>query len=240
MTPHTAPMIELHRVSMHYTLGDTRIDVLREVDLQVASGQTVAVAGPSGSGKTSLLLLLAGLERPGAGSVSVGGARLDRLDRDALADLRRDRIGIVFQSFHLLPSLTALDNVALPLQIAGRGDALPRARALLDRVGLGARLTHYPSQLSGGEQQRVAIARALVHRPQLLLADEPTGNLDDHTGAQVRELLFELHRDSGTTLVLVTHDLVFAARCDRVLQLHDGRLHERAPAATELAHALPA
>jgi putative ABC transport system ATP-binding protein len=224
-----APLISLHQLSMHYLLGSTRIDVLRDVTLDIASGQTVAVAGPSGSGKTSLLLLLAGLERPGAGSVSLGGRRLDTMDSDALADLRRDRIGIVFQSFHLLPSLSALDNVALPLQIAGHRDALPRARAQLDRVGLGGRLTHYPSQLSGGEQQRVAIARALVHRPELLLADEPTGNLDDHTGALIRELLFELHRDSGTTMVLVTHDLSFAARCDRVLHLHDGQLHEGIP-----------
>jgi len=220
-------MIALHGVAMHYKLGASHIDVLRDVDLQIVAGQRVAVAGPSGSGKSSLLLLLAGLERPGAGRVLIDGTDLATLDRDALADLRRDRIGIVFQSFHLLPSLSALDNVALPLQIAGARDALPRARALLQRVGLGTRLAHYPSQLSGGEQQRVAIARALVHRPRILLADEPTGNLDDHTGELVRELLFELHADSGSTLVLVTHDLDFAARCDRVLQLHDGRLHER-------------
>jgi len=152
--------------------------------------------------------------------------RLDTLDRDALADLRRDRIGIVFQSFHLLPSLSALDNVALPLQIAGRRDALARAREQLARVGLAARLAHYPGQLSGGEQQRVAIARALVHRPRVLLADEPTGNLDDHTGTLVRDLLFDLHRDIGTTMVLVTHDRAFAARCDRVLHLHSGCLHD--------------
>jgi len=243
-------MIALHGVAMHYTLGAARIDVLRDVDLEIPAGQRVAVAGPSGSGKSSLLLLLAGLERPGAGRVAVDGTDLATLDRDALADLRRDRIGIVFQSFHLLPSLSALDNVALPLQIAGARDALPRARSLLQRVGLGQRLDHYPSQLSGGEQQRVAIARALVHRPRVLLADEPTGNLDDHTGALVRDLLFELHADSGSTMVLVTHDLDFAARCDRVLHLHDGRLHERVPAtpastapatsASGPAHALPA
>ena len=186
-------MIDLHQLSMHYALpSGQRIEVLRHVDLHIAAGQSVAVAGPSGSGKTSLLLLLAGLERPAAGHVAIDGVRLDTLDRDALADLRRDRIGIVFQSFHLLPSLTALDNVALPLQIAGRADAMARARDMLARVGLGARSAHYPGQLSGGEQQRVAIARALVHRPRLLLADEPTGNLDDATGAAVRELLFEL------------------------------------------------
>jgi len=218
-------MIELNRVSMHYTLGDSRIDVLRDVDLHIPAGQRLAVVGPSGSGKSSLLLLLAGLERPSSGRVCIAGVDLATLDRDALADLRRDRIGIVFQSFHLLPALSALDNVALPLQIAGQADAVPRARALLQRVGLGSRLGHRPSQLSGGEQQRVAIARALVHRPRVLLADEPTGNLDDHTGALVRELLFELHRDSGATLVLVTHDPAFAARCDRVLHLHDGCLH---------------
>jgi putative ABC transport system ATP-binding protein len=218
-------MIELNQVSMHYTLGDSRIDVLRGVDLHIPAGQRLAVVGPSGSDKSSLLLLLAGLERPAAGRVRVADVDLATLDRDALADLRRDRIGIVFQSFHLLPALSALDNVALPLQIAGQADAVPRARALLQRVGLGSRLGHRPPQLSGGEQQRVAIARALVHRPSVLLADEPTGNLDDHTGALVRELLFELHRDSGATLVLVTHDPAFAARCDRVMHLHDGCLH---------------
>jgi len=221
------PLIRLARLSMHYALGDTRIEVLRDVDLEIHAGQTVAVAGPSGSGKTSLLLLLAGLEKPAGGSVSLDGVRLDTLDRDAAADLRRDRIGIVFQSFHLLPSLTALENVALPLQIAGRPDAFERARAQLSRVGLADRLAHHPGRLSGGEQQRVAIARALVHRPRLLLADEPTGNLDDHTGRMIRDLLFELHRELGTTIVLVTHDPAFAARCDRVLRLHDGRLHER-------------
>jgi len=229
-------MIDLHQVSMHYALpGGERIEVLRGIDLHVAAGQSVAVAGASGSGKTSVLLLLAGLERPSAGHVAIEGVRLDGLDRDALADLRRDRVGIVFQSFHLLPSLTALDNVALPLQIAGRADALPRAREMLARVGLAARGAHHPSQLSGGEQQRVAIARALVHRPRLLLADEPTGNLDDGTGAAVRELLLELNRDSGSTLMLVTHDIDFAARCDRVLRLHEGRLHE----ATGTVAALP-
>ena len=241
MSTVPAPAIALHGLSLHYTLGANRIEVLREVDLLIPAGQRVAVAGPSGSGKSSLLLLLAGLERPAAGRVQLDGVDLATLDRDALADLRRDRIGIVFQSFHLLASLTALDNVALPLQIAGQRDALPRARALLQRVGLGARLDHHPSQLSGGEQQRVAIARALVHRPTVLLADEPTGNLDDSTGALVRELLFELQQDSGATLVLVTHDLAFAARCDRVLHLHEGRLHENGRTTrTEPARALAA
>ena len=219
-------MIEIAGLSMHYRLGDARIDVLRSVDLSVATGQSVAITGPSGSGKTSLLLLLSGLERPAEGRIRVHGTDLGALDADGLADLRRDHIGIVFQSFHLLPSLSALDNVALPLQMAGQPDAHARATALMQRVGLGTRLHHDPSQLSGGEQQRVAIARALVHRPRLLLADEPTGNLDDHTGESIRELLFELNRETGTTLVLVTHDPAFAARCDRVLRLHDGLLHE--------------
>ena len=231
--PTAPPLIQLQQLGLHYTLGSSRIDVLRDVTVNVAAGQSVAVAGPSGSGKTSLLLLLAGLERPAAGRVLLEGTDLASLGRDALADLRRDRVGIIFQSFHLLPSLTALDNVALPLQIAGRPQAFEAARQMLQRVGLGERLHHHPSQMSGGEQQRVAIARALVHRPRLLLADEPTGNLDDATGALVRDLLFELQRESGATLVLVTHDLAFAARCDRVLylreaQLHEG-LHEKAP-----------
>ena len=219
-------MIEISDLSMHYQLGAARIDVLRSVNLSVAAGQRIAITGPSGSGKTSLLLLLSGLERPASGRIAIDGTALGGMDADALADLRRDRIGIVFQSFHLLPSLSALDNVALPLQMANRPDAHERAAALLQRVGLGERQTHYPSQLSGGEQQRVAIARALVHRPRLLLADEPTGNLDDHTGEAIRELLFELNTEAGTTLVLVTHDPDFAARCDRVLRLHDGHLNE--------------
>ncbi|MGE0591670.1 MAG: ABC transporter ATP-binding protein [Vicinamibacterales bacterium] len=222
-------MIEVQQLSLSYPLAHARVDVLRGVDLHIARGTRVAIAGPSGSGKTSLLLLLSGLEQPTGGRVIVDGMDLGTLDADCLADYRRDRVGIVFQSFHLLPSLTALDNAALPLRLAGRADARDVATGLLARVGLSDRMAHYPSQLSGGEQQRVAIARALVHRPAVLLADEPTGNLDDHTAESVRDLLFALNRDFGTTLVLVTHDLEFAARCDRVLRLHDGRLHEEAP-----------
>ncbi|MCU0928197.1 MAG: ABC transporter ATP-binding protein [Burkholderiaceae bacterium] len=216
---------------MHYAVGTRPVSVLRGVDLRIEAGTRVAIAGPSGSGKTSLLLLLSGLERPAAGRIFFDGTDLATLDADGLADLRRDRIGIVFQSFHLLPSLSALDNAALPLQMAGVRRAREAATAMLQRVGLGERLHHRPSQLSGGEQQRVAIARALVHRPRLLLADEPTGNLDDITAESVRELLFALNREFGTTLVLVTHDLDFAARCDRVLRLHDGLLHEAPPTA---------
>ena len=233
-------MIELSHLSMHYTLGDARVDVLRGIDLVIATGESVAVAGPSGSGKTSLLLLLSGLEAPSAGRITIDGQDLAAMDRDALADLRRERVGIVFQSFHLLPSLSALDNVALPLQMAGRADARERARAQLERVGLGRRLNHSPLQLSGGEQQRVAIARATVHRPRLLLADEPTGNLDDHSAAGIRELLLDLNREAGTTLVLVTHDLDFAGRCDRVLRLQDGRLHEDRSALAPRADGFPA
>jgi putative ABC transport system ATP-binding protein len=223
----TSPtLIEADGLCMDYRIGARQVSVLRGIDLRIAAGSRVAIAGPSGSGKTSLLLLLAGLERPAGGRIRVAGTDLATLDADGLADLRRDRIGIVFQSFHLLPSLSALDNVALPLQMAGTAGARKAASAMLARVGLQDRLHHRPSQLSGGEQQRVAIARALVHRPQLLLADEPTGNLDDQTAASVRELLFSLNQELGTTLVLITHDLDFAARCERVLRLHDGRLHE--------------
>ena len=226
-------MIQLANVSMHYGTGASRLQVLKDVDLAVRRGTRVAVTGPSGSGKSTLLLLLAGLEHPSTGSVSLDGMALHALSGDELADLRRDHIGIVFQFFHLVPSLSALENVALPLEIARRRDAHERARTLLEKVGLGARLEHYPSQLSGGEQQRVAIARALVHSPKLILADEPTGNLDDWTGASVGELLFEMHRETGTTLVLVTHDLELAGRCDRVLRLHEGILREPSPDAVD-------
>jgi putative ABC transport system ATP-binding protein len=224
--PRTSVVIEVSGLCLSYNLRGEEIAVLRNTDARITAGESVAIAGPSGSGKTSLLLVLCGLERPAAGRVVVDGIDLAGLDADRLADLRRDRIGIVFQSFHLLSSLSALDNAALPLQIAGHREAHHRAREMLARVGLKDRLNHYPSQLSGGEQQRVALARALVHRPRLLLADEPTGNLDDHTAASIRELLFQCNRELGTTLVLVTHDLDFAARCDRVLRLHDGRLHD--------------
>jgi putative ABC transport system ATP-binding protein len=219
---------------MSYALEHSQLEVLSGVDLDIADGETVAIIGPSGSGKTTLLLLLAGLEQPQGGSITLDGLPLNEMDADALADLRRDRLGIVFQSFHLVPSLTALGNVALPLEIAGRDDALERAEQMLQRVGLAERQRHYPTQLSGGEQQRVAIARALVHSPGLLLADEPTGNLDLNTGAMVIDILFELNRATGSTLVLVTHDEVIARRCQRVLRLQQGKLIE------DPDHAIPA
>ncbi|MDP3423045.1 MAG: ABC transporter ATP-binding protein [Burkholderiaceae bacterium] len=248
MTATPPNLIEADGLCMHYQLGNRQVSVLRDVNLRIAAGASVAIAGPSGSGKTSLLLLLSGLERPGGGHIRVDGVDLGSLSSDGLADLRRERVGIVFQSFHLLPSLSALDNAALPLQMAGASGAREAATDMLRRVGLADRLHHRPSQLSGGEQQRVAIARALVHRPRLLLADEPTGNLDDQTAESVRELLFSLNRELGTTLVLVTHDLDFAARCDRVLRLHDGQLHEATPIGgakptspqAEAGHGLPA
>ncbi len=217
-------MIEIESLTLSFAMDGNRVDVLRGLDLDVARGETVAIVGPSGSGKTSLLLLLAGLERPGQGSIRIDGVALDALDADGLADLRRDRLGIVFQSFHLVPSLTALGNVALPLEIAGRPNAEARAAAMLEQVGLAERHDHYPKQLSGGEQQRVAIARALVHSPRLVLADEPTGNLDLQTGARIIDLLFRLHDEAGSTLVLVTHDDAIAKRCGRVLRLRQGRL----------------
>jgi putative ABC transport system ATP-binding protein len=198
----------------------------------IKRGETIAVIGPSGSGKTTLLLLLAGLESPTAGSIQIDGVDLASLDANGLADMRRDKLGIIFQSFHLVPSLSALANVALPLDIAGIDGAQDRAREMLERVGLAARCDHYPDQLSGGEQQRVAIARALVHRPAVLLADEPTGNLDGETGAGIVDLLFALNRESGSTLLLVTHDISIARLCDRTLRLHQGQLQD------EPAHAL--
>ena len=219
-------MIQLDKLSMSYDLDYGRLEVLSGVDLEIAEGETVAIVGPSGSGKTTLLILLAGLEQPAQGSVRLDGRSLGDLDDDALADIRRDQIGIVFQSFHLVPSLTALGNVALPLEIAAKPNAGDAARQMLVRAGLSGREDHYPAQLSGGEQQRVAIARALVHSPKLLLADEPTGNLDLRTGETIIDLLFGLNADTGSTLVLVTHDDAVASRCQRVLRLHQGKLVE--------------
>jgi putative ABC transport system ATP-binding protein len=203
------------------------VNILRGVDLAVRSGEAVGLVGPSGSGKTSLLMLLAGLERPTGGSLRVAGHDPAGMDEDALARFRRENIGIVFQAFHLIPTMTALENVALPLEFAGSKDAFSRAEASLVAVGLGHRLGHYPGQLSGGEQQRVALARATVAEPRLLLADEPTGNLDRATGAQVMALLFGLRERLGTTLLLVTHDEALAGRCERVVRMEDGLLSDQ-------------
>ena len=219
-------MIEIHDLGMSYSLEQTQLKVLDGINLSVADGETLAIVGPSGSGKTTLLILLAGLEQPQSGEIKLDGKTLNPLDADALADLRRDSLGIIFQSFHLVQSLTALANVALPLEIAGKQNARERAAEMLEKVGLTQRHHHYPGQLSGGEQQRVAIARALVHAPKLVLADEPTGNLDIATGAKIIDLLFELNADAGSTLVLVTHDDEVARRCQRVVHLHQGRLVE--------------
>ncbi len=198
--------------------------MLRGIDLNVTAGETVALLGPSGSGKSSLMAVLSGLERPSGGEARVAGLDFAQLDEDALAVARRGRIGIVLQAFHLLPTMTALENVAVPLELAGARDAFARAEAELAAVGLGARLHHYPAQLSGGEQQRVAIARAVVARPALLFADEPTGNLDRVTGAAIMDLLFARQRASGATMVVITHDPALARRCARVLEMADGRI----------------
>ncbi|PLX59627.1 ABC transporter ATP-binding protein [Sedimenticola selenatireducens] len=219
-------MIKLENVSLSYPMESKPLQVLNAIELTIEEGETVAVLGPSGSGKTSLLLLLSGLEQPDAGIISLDGQTLSQLNPDQLADLRRDHLGIIFQSFHLVPSLTALGNVALPLEIAGKAGARQVAQQMLDKVGLAERQHHYPGQLSGGEQQRVAIARALVHRPKLVLADEPTGNLDIKTGEKVSRLLFELNQQTGSTLVVVTHDEAMARRCQRVVKLADGQLIE--------------
>ena len=207
------------------------IEILRGIDLAVGAGEIVALLGPSGSGKSSLMAVLAGLERPSGGEIEVAGFDIARLDEDALAIARRGRIGIVLQAFHLLPTMTALENVAVPLELEGAADAFDRARAELEAVGLGHRLGHYPAELSGGEQQRVAIARALAPNPAIVVADEPTGNLDEATGREIIELLFRGHRERGTTLVLVTHDTDLAARCDRVLHMHSGQIASRISAA---------
>ena len=200
------------------------MEVLRGLNLEVGRGETVSVVGPSGSGKSSMMMVMAGLERASAGRVAIDGTDLGDLDEDRLARFRGERIGIVFQDFHLIPTMSALENVAVPLELAGRRDAFAQAAETLRQVGLGHRLTHYPGQLSGGEQQRVALARAFAVTPRLLLADEPTGNLDGATGETVIELLFDLVTQKDTTLVLITHDPALAERCGRRVQLADGRI----------------
>jgi putative ABC transport system ATP-binding protein len=204
--------------------GEARVEILRGIDLSVSAGETVALLGPSGSGKSSLMAVLAGLERASGGSIETGGQDFGTLDEDGLALARRGRIGVILQAFHLLPTMTALENVAVPLELAGAEDAFDRARDELALVGLAERTGHYPVQLSGGEQQRVAIARALAPRPDILFADEPTGNLDAATGAAIMDLLFARQRDTGATLFVITHDPALAARCGRVVEMQDGRI----------------
>ncbi len=208
------------------TLGSRSapVSVLKGVDLDIVAGESLAILGASGSGKSSLMAVLSGLERASGGSVSVGGVDFGSLDEDGLAKARRGRIGIVLQAFHLLPTMTALENVAVPLELDGADDPFTRAAAELEAVGLGHRMDHYPAQLSGGEQQRVAIARAVAPRPAILFADEPTGNLDASTGASVIELLFDRQRAAGATLLIITHDPALAERCERVIEMRDGRI----------------
>ena len=224
MSEPSQPLLEACDVSKTVRGPEGRLDILAGVNLAVRAGESFAIVGASGSGKTTLLGLLAGLDVPSAGSIRLEGHRLETIDEEARADLRRRLVGFVFQSFHLLPALTAEENVMLPLELEGRDDARARAHEALDAVGLHARRRHYPAQLSGGEQQRVAIARAFVHGPRVLFADEPTGNLDQRTGRHVADLLFALNRDHRTTLVLVTHDAQLAARCARGVELMEGRV----------------
>ena len=230
----TEAVIELHDVSLTLGHGASRVHVLRGVGLEVGRGETVGIVGPSGSGKSTLLMVLAGLERVDAGSVTIAGTRIDGRSEDEIAAFRGRNVGIVFQSFHLIPNMTALENVAVPLELAGHRDAFAVAARELAAVGLAERVAHYPSQLSGGEQQRVAIARALAPEPAILIADEPTGNLDQATGRQVADLLFSKAAERGMTLVLVTHDAALAARCGRQVAMRSGLIE----AATETERAI--
>ena len=217
-------VIDARDVTLSLGENDARVDILRGVSLKVATGSSLALLGPSGSGKSSLMAVLSGLERASSGSIIVAGADFSAMDEDALARARRGRIGIVLQAFHLLPTMIALENVAVPLELAGIDDAFDRAAQELASVGLGARLSHYPAQLSGGEQQRVAIARAIAPRPALLFADEPTGNLDAATGEAIMDLLFTRKQETGATLVMITHDEALSHRCDRVVTMRDGKI----------------
>jgi len=219
-----APIICLEDVHLTLSSRAGPVDILRGIDLTVQRGEALGIVGPSGSGKTTLLMVIAGLERVSSGAVTVNATPIADKNEDALARFRRDTIGIVFQSFHLIPTMTALENVAVPLEFKGAADALGFAGKHLERVGLGHRLTHYPGQLSGGEQQRVAIARALASGAKIILADEPTGNLDLDTGAAIMELLFRLKQEEGATLLLITHDSALAKRCDRIASVRDGRI----------------
>lgn len=218
------PAISAQNLTLTLGSGESAVSILKGLDLTVPQGQTLALLGPSGSGKSSLMAVLSGLERASSGSLTVAGEDFGKLDEDGLARARRGRIGIVLQAFHLLPTMTALENVATPMELAGMADAQDRAAAELTAVGLGHRLTHYPAQLSGGEQQRVAIARAIAPRPTLIFADEPTGNLDAATGAGIIDLLFARRAETGATLVIITHDTALADHCERVVTIGDGRI----------------
>ena len=218
------PAISLSQVNLSLGRGAARVHILKDIDLTIGRGEAIGLVGPSGSGKSTLLMVMAGLERSDSGSIVVAGEELTKLDEDALARFRGRNVGIVFQSFHLIPTMTAIENVAVPLELAGIADAFERAKRELEGVGLGERLSHYPAQLSGGEQQRVALARALAPGPSILVADEPTGNLDEKTGTQIIELLFQGHKERGTTLVLVTHDSNLAGRCERVVRIRSGKI----------------
>jgi putative ABC transport system ATP-binding protein len=232
-------MILLDDVRLKLASAAGEVNILNGVSLRVEAGETVSLVGPSGSGKSTLMMVIGGLERPSAGRVAVAGSDLGGLGEDALARFRRDRVGIVFQNFHLIPTMTALENVAMPLELAGDRGAFAAAEAGLAAVGLGHRLVHYPGQLSGGEQQRVALARAFAARPRLLLADEPTGNLDTATGSRIIELLFRLRAEHGTTLLLITHDAELARRCGRIVRLADGRIVEDAGPAGSTTQGAP-
>ena len=224
--PSTTPAIALAGVNLSLGQGAARVHILKDIDLHIGTGEAVGLVGPSGSGKSTLLMVMAGLERTDTGTVTVAGATLNKLDEDALARFRGRNVGIVFQSFHLIPTMTALENVAAPLELARALDAEARARAELEQVGLGDRMRHYPAQLSGGEQQRVALARALCPRPSLMIADEPTGNLDEGTGRAIMDLIFDLPLRRGATLALVTHDPELAARCDRIIRMRSGAVED--------------
>ena len=218
------PIVEIEKLHLSLIGGAGPVNILRGIDLHVEAGQTISVVGSSGAGKTTLLMALSGLERPTSGRITVAGTDLQNLTEDALARFRRQHVGIVFQSFHLVPTMTALENVALPLEFAGVEHAMDQARAALAATGLTDRVAHFPGELSGGEQQRVALARAFVAKPSLILADEPTGNLDHATGQMVMQLLFDLQQEHGTTLILVTHDVTLAERCHQTIKMADGRL----------------
>ncbi len=223
---NTTPVADLKNVHVRLSSRAGQVHILRGVNLQIGPGEQIGLVGPSGSGKSTLMMIMAGLERPTSGSVVMAGRDFSGLSEDGLADFRRDQLGIVFQSFHLVPTMTALENVALPLELAHDPEAFEKASEILNEVGLSTRLDHYPVQLSGGEQQRVALARALVASPPVLLADEPTGNLDQTTGHQIMDLIFRLTEARGTTMFLITHDVALAKRCQRVMHMRDGILEE--------------